>query len=142
MPEPVLELSASDETLLLRSDYSDQPAWVEFCRLVEAPYEEGFRAYVTFIDNPVLSGRTLEELTAVAESGGYQSFFFVADREAISNPEHPILAIDLHEQRGRAFRVIPAQLWAVENNLSHANMDFSSFADAADSDGVLRGFKD
>src|SRR5260370_21476991 len=120
MPEPVLELSASDETLLLRSDYSDQPAWVEFCRLVEAPYEEGFRAYVTFIDNPVLSGRTLEGLTAVAESGGYQSFFFVADLEAISNLEHPILAIDLHQQPGRALRVVPAQLWAVENNISPA----------------------
>ena len=142
MPEPLLELPASDQTLLLRSDYSDQPAWVEFCRLVQAPYEEGFRAYVTFIDNPVLSGRALEELIAVAESSGYQSFFLVADHEAVSNPEHPILAIDLHEQRGRAFRVIPAQLWAVENNLSLANMEFSSFADAADSDGVFRGFKD
>src|SRR5260370_40807714 len=92
MREPVRELSASDETLLLRSDYSDQPAWVEFCRLVEAPYEEGFRAYVTFIDNPVLSGRTLEELTAVAESGGYQSFFVVPDHEAISKPEDPVLS--------------------------------------------------
>ena len=127
---PVLVLPQSDRTLLLRSDYSDQSAWEELCRVVEAPYEEGFRAYVTFVDNPILASRTLNELIAVAESGGYQSFFFV------------VLAVDLHEERGRIFRVIPSQMWAVENNLSLANMEFSTFADNADPDGVLRGFKD
>ena len=142
MPEPVLVLPQSNETLLLRSDYSDQSAWTEFCHLVEAPYEEGFQAYVTFVDDPTLAGRTLDELTAVAESGGYQSFFFVADHEAIHGPEHAVLAVDLHEQRGRTFRVIPSQMWAVENNLSTSNMEFSSFARDADPDGVLRGFKD
>jgi len=142
MPEPVLVLPQSNQTLLLRSDYSDQSAWEELCRLVEAPYEEGFCAYVTFVDDPTLAGRTLNELIAVAESGGYQSFFFVADREAIHGPEHAVLAVDLHEQRGRAFRVIPSQMWAVENNVSLANMEFSTFADNADPDGVLRGFTD
>src|SRR6476661_5552616 len=101
MREALLKVTQSDRTLLLRSDYSDEPAWLELCRLVEAPYEDGFRAHLTFVDNPVLSGRTLDELIGVAESAGYQSSFFVADREAITGPEHPILAIDLHEQRGR-----------------------------------------
>ena len=139
---PVLKIPASDRTLLLRSDYRDESAWAELCRLVEAPYEQGFRAYVTFVDNPGLAGRTLDELTAVAESAGYQSFFFVADREAIEGPEHPVLVVNLHEQRGRTFRVIPSQMWAVENNVSLGNVEFSAFADNADSDGVLRGFKD
>jgi hypothetical protein len=142
MPEPVLVLAQSNQTLLLRSDYSDQSAWAELCRLVEAPYEEGFRAYVTFVDDRMLAGRTLDDLIAVAESGGYQSFFFVADQEAIHGPEHAVLVVDLHEQRGRTFRVIPSQIWAVENNLSLSNMEFSTFADNADPDGVLRGFKD
>ena len=142
MPEPLLKLPQSDRTLLLRSDYSDQSGWAEFCRLVEAPYEEGFRAYVTFVDDTLLAGMTLAELMAVAESGGYQSFFFVADRKAIQSSEHPVLAVDLHETRGSTFRVIPAQMWAVENNLSLANMEFSTFAAHADPDGVVRGFKD
>jgi hypothetical protein len=79
---------------------------------------------------------------AVAESGGYQTFFFVADREAIQSSEHPVLAVDLYETRGRTLRVIPAQMWAVENNLNLANMEFSTFAAHADPDGVLCGFKD
>lgn len=139
---PGFKLPETDQTIVLRTDYSDQSAWTELCSLVEAPYEEGFRAYLAFVDNPALADLTLDGLMEAAESGGYQSFFFVADYEAIHNPEHPVLAVDLHESRGRTFRVIPAQMWAVENNLSLANMEFSSFADETDPDGVLRGFTD
>jgi hypothetical protein len=38
------------------------------------------------------------------------------------------------------FRVIPSQMWSVENNLSIANMDFFEFADAVGDDGIFRGF--
>ncbi|MFI5991827.1 DUF6924 domain-containing protein [Streptomyces sp. NPDC051362] len=45
--------------------------------------------------------------------------------------------------RGRGVRVVAAQLWSIENNLSGANMDFEDFEDfvgAVDEDGVFRGF--
>ncbi|WP_435828452.1 DUF6924 domain-containing protein, partial [Nocardia testacea] len=42
--------------------------------------------------------------------------------------------------RGRTVRILPSQMWGIENNLSIANMDFQDFADAADPDGVFRGF--
>lgn len=135
---PGFNLPETDQSILLRSDYSDQAAWTELRRLVEAPYEDDFRAYVTFVDDPMLAGLTLDDLIAVAESGGYRSYFFVADREAIHNSEHPVLAVDLNESRGRTIRVIPAQMWAVENKLFLANMEFSSFANNTDPDGVLR----
>jgi hypothetical protein len=48
--------------------------------------------------------------------------------------------VDLFEEPGRAFRLIPSEMWAVENNLSIANMDFAEFADAVDADDVFRGF--
>lgn len=38
------------------------------------------------------------------------------------------------------FRCVPAELWAVENNMNIANMGWEDFASAADEDGVLRGF--
>jgi hypothetical protein len=31
-------------------------------------------------------------------------------------------------------------LWAVENNLSLANMDYEEFAEAVDAQGIFRGF--
>jgi hypothetical protein len=64
----------------------------------------------------------------------------MADRLTLTGPERPILVIDLAYETGRPFRVIPGQLWAVENNLSLANMDYSEFVDNVDPDGVFRGF--
>jgi len=58
----------------------------------------------------------------------------------LTNAEHPILVVDLWETPGRTFRVIPARMWSVENNLSLANMDFHEFAESAGADGVFRGF--
>jgi hypothetical protein len=57
-----------------------------------------------------------------------------------ADPEHPVLALDLYSDPGRTLRVIPSEMWGVENNLSLANMDFEEFADAVDKDGVFRGF--
>ncbi|MFC5219718.1 DUF6924 domain-containing protein [Streptomyces coerulescens] len=37
-------------------------------------------------------------------------------------------------------RVIAEELWSIENNISLANMDWEEFVDAADDDGVFRGF--
>jgi hypothetical protein len=50
----------------------------------------------------------------------------------LSHPEHPILVVALREERSRTFRVIPSEMWSVENNLSISNMDFHEFADAVD----------
>ncbi|WBC08931.1 hypothetical protein [Micromonospora sp. WMMA1947] len=54
-------------------------------------------------------------------------------------PDTPC-ALDLVHEPGRWFRVLPAEMWSVEDNLSIGNMDFFEFADAADPDGVFRGF--
>ena len=62
------------------------------------------------------------------------------DEKTLADTEFPIIALDLFEDHGRTFRVIPHEMWSVENNLSIGNMDFSEFADAVDDDGVFRGF--
>lgn len=61
----------------------------------------------------------------------------------MTNPDHPILFVDLTGGNGRLpFRCIPAELWGIDNNLNIANMDWEGFASAADRDGVFRGFRD
>ena len=49
--------------------------------------------------------------------------------------------VDLLDRGLRPFRCIPPELWAVENNLNIANMDWESFADEAGEDGVYRGLQ-
>ena len=65
---------------------------------------------------------------------------FIVDARAIAHPDHPIVVVDVYDEPGRTFRVIPSEMWAVENNLSLANMDFAEFAEAVDQDGIFRGF--
>jgi len=66
---------------------------------------------------------------------------FVADATAMSTVEHHLLVLDPSNPQKETFRVIPSEAWAMENNLSLANMDYSEFADSADADGVFHGFK-
>lgn len=64
----------------------------------------------------------------------------LADSAAVTSAELPLLVVDLRGDRGCGVRVVAAELWSIENNLSGANMDFEEFAGAVDGDGVFRGF--
>jgi hypothetical protein len=85
-------------------------------------------------------GIALPQLVPLATVSSQRTFMFVVDSTTITHEEHPVAVLDLWHQPGRTFRVIPSQMWSVENNLSISNMDFFEFADAADDDGIFRGF--
>ncbi len=125
--------------LMLRTDFSDDAAWDTIRRASVAPSPDGFAANVTFVSDPAFAGLTAEQVTALPRAG-YRGFVFLVDRVTITDPEMPVVVVDLLREPGRWFRVVPAELWGVENNLSIANMDFAEFADHADPDGVFRGF--
>ena len=92
------------------------------------------------VDDSRFEGRTVAELLA-ADDWPDAAVLFVADRQALSTAEHPILCVDLLEERGRSFRCAASQVCGVENNLSLANMDFEEFVENTDADGVFRGFR-
>lgn len=133
------QIPHTEDTLVLRTDFSDESAWVELCQLIQRPVGE-FRAYVEFVSEPEYEGLTVERLLALLPPDYEPSFMFVIDATALSHPDHPVLVIDLYEARGSVFRVVPSIMWSVENNLSIANMDFHEFAESVDADGVFRGF--
>ena len=97
-------------------------------------------SYVSFVDDPRFAGFTVDQFVAVASGDPNRSFAFIVDHTAITDPEHPILVVDLYDEPGCTFRVIPREMCGVENNLSIANMDFEGFMEAADANGVFRGF--
>jgi hypothetical protein len=136
-----MNLPETENALVLRTDFSDDAAWDALCEAIRKPEAEfGFQAYVDAVSDPAFAGLAVIQLLALIPPEWNHTFFFVVDRMAIEHPDHPILVIDAWEQRGRTFRVIPAEMWSVENNLSLANMDFEDFSDSADSDGILRSF--
>jgi hypothetical protein len=132
------QIPATENSLVLRTDFSDDAAWNSLCATIQEPVGE-FQAYVDCISDPDFDGLTAEQLASTPQ-GSYRSFAFILEKVAISSPEHPVLVVNLLGEPGRSFRVIPSEIWAVENNLSIANMGFEEFADSADDDGVFRGF--
>jgi hypothetical protein len=131
---------------VVRVDFSDDAVWAQLKDEVLSPTVEGFGANVEFVEDRALAG--LDETALVgAMPKLYPSRYehpviFVVDSATISLPEHPLLVIDLQEEDAcEPFRSTPRQVQAIENNLSIANMDFDDFADAADGDGVFRGFE-
>jgi len=134
------DLPATQKSLVLRTDFSDSRAWEQICTAIQQPQTEyEFQANVECISDSAFSGLTPEKAVTLS-TAAYRTFVFLVDSETISNPEHPVLVVDLNREPGRTFRVIPSEMWGVENNLFLANMDFHEFANAADEDGVFRGF--
>jgi len=146
----VKELPRTENALVVRTDFSDAAAWDAVCRAIQEPVgEDEFRAYVDFLSDPGYDGLSPEQLRGIFPGRYDHSFIFLVDRVALTHPEHPILVVDLHEEgpepeqeAGRPFRVVPSEVWGIENNLSIANMDFADFANAVDQYGVFRGFRD
>ncbi len=136
-------LPDTPDALVLRTDFSDDAMWRAVCEASSAPSPgDGFLANLTFVEDRSFEAATVADLIAAAAAASqYRSFMFVADDVTIHEADHPVLVIDLADQPGRSFRVIPSEMWSVENNLSLANMDFDEFAEAVDASGIYRGFE-
>jgi hypothetical protein len=128
----------TENTPLIRTDFSAEAAWREVVDAVNRDWEFGFRALVSIIDDPRFDGWTVEQLVA-SPHANRQAILLVADAKTMTHAERLVLCVDLIGS-GKPFRVILPQLWSVENNLSLANMDYEEFAGATDGDGVFRGF--
>jgi len=136
-------IPATENALVLRTDFSDQAAWDGICAAIRKPVGIfRFRANVEFLDEPQYENLTKDQLLKLIPPNYNHSFIIVADRTAISQPDHPLLIVDLYERSGNELRSIPSQIQGIENNLSIANMDFDEFADSVDEDGIFRGFPD
>ena len=133
------KLPSTDSSLLLRTDFTNDLAWNSLCDAIRKPNESGFLAYFDCVSDSSYDGLTVERLTNIVDNEEH-SFICVADRITLTDLEQPILVIDCYDQPGRTFRVIPSEVWGVENNLSIANMDFEDFADNCDPDDIFRGF--
>ena len=131
----------TDEALVLRTDFSDENAWKEFCNIITSPQGEfDFVASVELYSDRMFNKATAEQILLSMPKNRTDWFLFIADNQTMTNPKHPVLCVDLNDEPGRKLRVIASEVWNIEANLSTANMDFSDFVNSADSDGVFHGF--
>lgn len=124
-------------SLVLRTDFKDDAAWEELRNAINA----GEPRCVTFVSDRAYAGVTIAELVsadAAASDEQKLTYVFLADATAMAE-EHLLLAVDLHTDPGRTFRLPPSRFAEVSTNLTIANLDFAEFADAVDNAGVYRG---
>jgi hypothetical protein len=133
-----MKLPTSENALLIRTDFSDASAWKKLMSAVSEP-PDPFIFNMEIVDDHANKGATVEQLMGTLPEDYPHSFMVVADALAISQADHPLLIVDLLEERGRQFRAVAAQLASIENNLSIANMGFDEFAELVDEQGVFRG---
>lgn len=146
-------LPRTEDTLLVRTDFSDEAAWRRLRTVVTTPSEEdGFLAALHIVDDPAHRGLATAQVVALLPDE--ESLLILADATALGTPDLRVLAVSRTGEEAPAtdpetspdagfdtLRVVAAELWSVENNLALANMDWEEFVDAAGDDGVFRGFE-
>lgn len=130
------------ESLLVRTDFTDDAAWAQTLAAVIASYDEDAMTELTPVDDVTFDGLTPADLGDLVDG---QTYVFLADTTTMTDPEHPLLAVDTSDEDARGdgdavFRIAPIAMAEVEGNLLLANMDFEDYAGSVDDDGVFRGF--
>ncbi|WBB78240.1 hypothetical protein O7606_18610 [Micromonospora sp. WMMD882] len=128
-------------SLVLRTDFADESAW--------QGVKDDFRRWgcyysATYVEDPAYRDAAVERLieaNATEGDPGWLRHLFVTDTTTITDPERPLLAVDLSREPGRTFRVPPRWYASVSDNLTLGNMDFADFASSVDPSGVFRGFE-
>jgi Domain of unknown function (DUF6924) len=134
LPQP-----AGLTSLVLRTDFSDEGAWEALQAAINASYKY---SCATYVSNPAYAGVSIQALIDwdSPDDPHHVGYLFLADDVTMRDEEHPLLAVDLFDEPGRAFRVPPRWYADISANLVIANMDFREFADAVDASGTYRGF--
>jgi len=153
------DLFAAEATPLLRTDFSDDEAWLAVVAALSAEAdfgdeedEEDDGAYLPNVE--AISDAAFEGLTGTALAAAWADhtarggedekvggYVVLVDARAMADlSDITVDYVDLDEEPGRTFRCAVAEFSSIEANLSVANMDFEDFADSVGPDGVFRGF--
>ncbi|MFK0147050.1 DUF6924 domain-containing protein [Streptomyces griseus] len=160
MEEELPEITRADEwvPLVIRTDYTDGPAWREvIAELGRVAEGREWESPVHLVDDRRWDMVTSDAALAAAARDEELSVVFLADGVTMRSPLRPLLALDLgadddqdldpvYDQElidsppPREVRVVPDAVHMVHGNLQLANVDFPEFADAAaaDPEGVVR----
>src|SRR5215213_7718790 len=101
-----LPIPSIDESLLLRTDFSDDEAWSVLCDLLQTPVGE-FEASLLCVSDRAFEGLTAARLAELAADEEELTYAFLADTEAMHGEEHTVVVVELWDDPGRTFRVAP-----------------------------------
>lgn len=136
--------------VVVRTCYSDEAAWHVLREMLHAGNDTD--RLPLLVENTVWADATVDEVLAAGDGRGGLDVVFVADRAALTDPEHKLLAVPVAGERRpgvrpetvleRVFRVVPAWVTVLDESLAIGALELEDFAEAAAQDvqGAFRGF--
>jgi hypothetical protein len=119
-----------DVSLVIRTDFTHPHEWAGIQEAIAEPQtEDGFVAFVMFVDDRAYEGATPSQLLTMVPADVHHAVAFIVDTKALTHPDRPILAVNLYDyvegledqgkgpQYGATFRVVPSEMWSIQNNL-------------------------
>jgi hypothetical protein len=129
--------------VVLRTDYSDEVAWRVLREVLHAGDAD---LPPLLVEDTAWAGAAVDQVLIAGAGSRGPEVVFLADRVALADPEHKLLAVTLAAGRKaggqQAFRIVPAWVPVLDDSLALGALGFEEFAEAAaqDSEGAFRGF--
>ena len=134
---PVAVLPRTRSTLVVRTDFSDDDAWRAIGTAVLKPVEEGCRTDAELLDDAAFRGLSTLQVLNRIPNDCENKLLVIVDELAVGVPRHPVLVVDLIDERGRSLRVEPAAVESMVDSINTATLRFASFEHWADADGIV-----
>ncbi|GAB3460161.1 hypothetical protein GCM10027570_44750 [Streptomonospora sediminis] len=125
------QLPQTDYSPLLRTDFTDDEAW-------QALLEGIGRDWMTLLADRSHQGLSVPELVELVPQGSRYPVLVVADSLAFSSDERSLLLVDVDEDPGRTFRVVPGAISSVVGDLAIQNQSFDDYLDAVGGSGAYQ----
>lgn len=132
------QLPASETTLLVRTDFTDDQAW----RAFTAPFAESDQddrlptseeSYdhidlnALIVDDRAFEHLQPGQVPALVPPDKHATMVALADAATMTDPTQSLLVVDLYDTPGQATRIPLAEAGSMAANLEIANMDFADF---------------
>ncbi|MFF9025730.1 DUF6924 domain-containing protein [Streptomyces eurythermus] len=129
--------------VLVRTCFTDPQAWHHLVDFIDHGGEDGTAIDVTPIDNPAYNGLTEDQLRTLIDRDEddwpHHSVILVADQQALTSPDLPLLAVDNPPgDPAPSFRIPRQHLESFVVNTDLGNTDFLEWSRDADDDGIYR----
>ncbi|MDX3225971.1 DUF6924 domain-containing protein [Streptomyces sp. ME19-01-6] len=131
-------LPATETTLLVRTDFTDDRGWRALVDALGKPDEgSGGPTGEEFYEDVELSALVVDDrrfehlqpgqIPAVVPPDEHTTMVALADAVTLADPAHPLFVVDLYDTPGQAARIPLAEAASMAVNLEIANMDFADF---------------
>lgn len=124
------QLPFCDATLVVRTDFGDPEAWASFAQALAESDDDLMP--VLIVDDRAFESLQPGQVPALIPYEQYTesewtTMVVLADAEAMTDPERPLLVVDLYDTPGQVLRIPLSEAGSLAANLLIGNMDFNEF---------------